>query len=162
VDADRWTRLDLDIRFAANEMGHVDLRPMIQTGREDPELRPLMVGRLQKLERMGPATSAGSAQSLGGLEAERTLRDLGMRGDIIKTMQRAFTERGHDRGVSDCVIESAPSGSPISGRLLDTGLHDEFTGEAYAVIDGTDGRDHHVRFRGVEAFEHAPPPGGIV
>jgi type IV secretory pathway VirD2 relaxase len=29
-----------------------------------------------------------------GLEAERSLRDLGMRGDIIKTMHRAFTERG--------------------------------------------------------------------
>src|SRR5215510_3882306 len=36
------------------------------------------------------------------------------------------------------------------------------TGEAYAVIDGTDGRGHHVRFRGIEAFAHAPPIGGIV
>jgi hypothetical protein len=24
------------------------------------------------------------------------------------------------------------------------------------VIDGTDGRAHHVRFRGIEAFAHAP------
>jgi hypothetical protein len=30
------------------------------------------------------------------------------------------------------------------------------------VIDATDGRAHHVRFRGIEAFEHAPPIGGIV
>jgi hypothetical protein len=30
------------------------------------------------------------------------------------------------------------------------------------VIDGTDGRAHHVRFRGIEAFAHAPPAGGIV
>ena len=52
--------------------------------------------------------------------------------------------------------------SPIIGRLVDKGLHDELTGEAYAVIDGTDGRAHHVRFRGIEAFEHAPPVGGIV
>ena len=29
-----------------------------------------------------------------GLEAERTLRDLGERGDIIKTMHHAFAERG--------------------------------------------------------------------
>ncbi len=36
------------------------------------------------------------------------------------------------------------------------------TGEAYAVIDGTDGRAHHVRFRDIEAFAHAPPTGGIV
>jgi type IV secretory pathway VirD2 relaxase len=50
----------------------------------------------------------------------------------------------------------------ITGRLVDKGLHDELTGEAYAVIDGTDGRAHHVRFRGIEAFEHAPHIGGIV
>ena len=30
------------------------------------------------------------------------------------------------------------------------------------MIDGTDGRAHHVRFRGVEAFDHAPPIGGVV
>jgi hypothetical protein len=30
------------------------------------------------------------------------------------------------------------------------------------VIDGTGGRAHHVRFRGIEAFAHAPPAGGIV
>jgi hypothetical protein len=94
--------------------------------------------------------------------AERSLRDLGMRGDIIKTMHRAFTERGEARGVADYAIESGQPTSEIIGRLVDRGLHDELTGEAYALIDGTDGRAHHVRFRGIEAFEHAPPIGGIV
>jgi hypothetical protein len=96
-----------------------------------------------------------------GLEAERNLRDLGMRGDIIKTMHRAFTERGEARGVSDYIIEDGQSTSQIVGRLVDRGLHDELNGEAYAMIDGIDGRAHHVRFRGIEAFEHAPPVGGI-
>ena len=161
VDADRWTRLDVEIRFAADETGLVDLRP-IQTGPDDLELRRLMVGRMQKLERMGLAAEAGPGQWMVGLEAEKTLRDLGMRGDIIKTMHRAFTERGQDRGIGDYTIDAALSDSPIIGRLVDKGLHDELTGEAYAVIDGTDGRAHHVRFRGIEAFEHAPPLGGIV
>jgi Protein of unknown function (DUF3363) len=97
-----------------------------------------------------------------GLEAERNLRDLGMRGDIIKTMHRAFTERGEARGVSDYVIEGGSPASEIVGRLVSRGLYDELTGEAFAVIDGTDGRAHHVRFRGIEAFEHAPQVGGIV
>ncbi|MCU4161402.1 DUF3363 domain-containing protein [Acidiphilium sp. AL] len=161
VDADRWTRLDVEIRFAADETGLVDLRPA-QAGPDDPELRRLMVCRMQKLERMGLAAETGSGQWMVGLEAEQTLRGLGMRGDIIKTMHRAFTERGHDRGIGDYVIDAASSESPIIGRLVDKGLHDELTGEAYAVIDGTDGRAHHVRFRGIEAFEHAPPLGGIV
>jgi hypothetical protein len=109
---------------------------------------------------MGLAASTGPGEWMVGLEAERHLRDLGMRGDIIKIMHRAFTERGQDRGVADYVIDRA--GSPIIGRLVDKGLHDELTGEAYAVIDGVDGRAHHVRFRGVEAFEYAPPLGGVV
>src|SRR5205807_2331864 len=51
---------------------------------------------------------------------------------------------------------------PIVGRLVAKGLHDELTGEAYVVIDGIDGRPHHVRFPDISAMEHAPPSGGIV
>jgi len=159
VTAERWTRLDVEIRSHADDVGYIDLRPETR-GPTDPETRRLMIGRLQHLEKMGLATSAGPGEWMVGLEAEGHLRDLGMRGDIIKTMHRAFTERGQDRGVADYVIEDG-AGSPIIGRLVDKGLHDELTGEAYAVIDGTDGRAHHVRFRGIEAFEHAPA-GGIV
>jgi type IV secretory pathway VirD2 relaxase len=161
VTAERWTRLDQEIRMAADEAGYIDLRPK-NPGSSDPEIRRLIVGRLQHLEKMGLAASAAPGEWMVGLEAEHNLRDLGMRGDIIKTMHRAFTERGEARGVSDYVIEGGQPTSQIVGRLVDRGLHDELTGEAYVVIDGTDGRAHHVRFRGVEAFEHAPPVGGIV
>lgn len=161
VTAERWTRLDVEIRIAADETGFIDLRPEAN-GKSDPSLRRLMVGRLQHLEKMELAAQGAPGEWTVGLQAERTLRDLGMRGDIIKTMHRAFTERGQDRGFSDYVIDSGGAGSPIIGRLVDRGLHDELTGEAYAVIDGTDGRAHHVRFRGIEAFEHSPPLGGIV
>jgi type IV secretory pathway VirD2 relaxase len=161
VGAERWTRLDREIRFTADETGYIDLRPD-NPGTDDTGTRRLMIGRLQKLERMGLATSAGPGEWMVGLDAERSLRDLGMRGDIIKTMHRAFTERGHDRGVGDYVIETGAAASPVIGRLVDKGLHDELSGEAYAVIDGTDGRAHHIRFRSIEAFEHSPPLGGFV
>ncbi|MEQ1672058.1 MAG: DUF3363 domain-containing protein, partial [Hyphomicrobium sp.] len=147
ITAERWTRLDVEIRIAADETGYIDLRPE-NVGAAAPETPRLMVGRLQHLEKMGLATAANPGEWMVGLEAERNLRDLGMRGDIIKTMHRAFTERGQDRGLADYVIDKS--------------LHNELTGEAYAVIDGTDGRAHHIRFRGVEAFEHSPPVGGIV
>jgi type IV secretory pathway VirD2 relaxase len=125
------------------------------SGAPDLDYRRLAIGRLQRLERMGLATEAGSDRWVVSPDAEHRLRDLGMRGDIIKTMHRAFTERGQDRGISDYVIDTDAASSPIIGRLVDRGLHDELTGEAYAVIDGTDGRAHHVRFRDVEAFAHA-------
>ncbi|MEX5419727.1 DUF3363 domain-containing protein, partial [Pseudomonas aeruginosa] len=58
-------------------------------------------------------------------------------------------------------VSGAPE-KPIAGRLIDKGLHDELTGTAYAVIDGTDGRTHHVRLPGIEALAHSPKLGGIV
>jgi len=161
VGADRWTRLDVEIRFAADETGYIDLRPA-GTGPGDSELRRLMIGRLQKLERMGLAASAGPGEWMVWLEAERKLRDLGMRTDIIKTMHRAFTERGQDRGVSDYMIETDATTAPLIGKLIDKGLHDELSGEAYVVIDGTDGRAHHLRFRDLAALDHSPPLGGVV
>lgn len=161
ITAGRWTRIDAEIERAADDTGYIDLRPD-QTSPSDPELRRLMVGRLQHIERMGLAVQGEPGQWVVGLEAERTLRDLGIRGDIIKTMHRAFSERGQDRGVADYVVDTGASGAPIIGRLVDRGLHNELTGEAYAVIDGVDGRAHHVRFRGIEALDQAPANGGIV
>ena len=161
VTAERWTRLDRELRHHADDLGLLDLRPSA-TGPEDPQLRRLMVGRLQYLRKLGLASEGRPGEWMLGLEAERTLRDLGERGDIIKSMHRAFAERGRDRGFSDFVIDGGGAGDPIIGRLVTAGLHDEQTGTAYAVIDGTDGRAHHVRFRGLDAFDHAPAPGGIV
>jgi type IV secretory pathway VirD2 relaxase len=161
VDAERWTRLDSAIRREADETGFIDLRHQ-NTGQGDPGIRRLMVGRLQRLERMGLAANAGPAQWVIALEAERTLRDLGIRGDIIKTMHRAMMESGIERGFDAYAIHDRSTAPPIIGRLVAKGLHDELTGEAYVVIDGVDGRAHHVRFPDLQMLEHSPPAGGIV
>jgi type IV secretory pathway VirD2 relaxase len=161
ITSDRWTRLDREIRFRTNDLGTVDLRPETPTP-SDPETRRLMIGRLRHLEKMGLASQVGPAEWVLEAGAERTLRELGERGDIIKAMHRVFAERGAERSLADCMIDTGEGGPPIVGRLIDKGLHNELSGEAYAVIDGTDGRAHHVRLRGVEAFTHAPPIDGIV
>jgi len=161
VTAERWTRLDRELRYQADDLGLLDLRPSAP-GPEDPQIRRLMIGRLQHLRKLGLASEGRPGEWMLGLEAERTLRDLGERGDIIKTMHHAFAERGQDRGFTDFAIDGGGAGDPIIGRLVTTGLHDEQAGTAYAVIDGTDGRAHHVRFRGLDVFDHAPAPGGIV
>ena len=159
--ADRWTSLDREIKSRADDMGLVDLRPE-QPGPEDPFMRRQMIRRLQYLETMELAATDGAGQWVVNAETEERLRDLGLRGDIIKTMHRALTERGLERAFEDYVIDAPDRNPPIVGRLVATGLHDELTGEAYAVIDGVDGRAHHIRFKGVEAFDHAPPFGGVV
>jgi type IV secretory pathway VirD2 relaxase len=165
VEADRWTQLDAVLRREADESGFIDLRPVEpvepQPRPTDPQIRGLMIGRLQRLERMGLATNAGPSQWVIGVDAETTLRDLAIRSDIIKTMHRAFATDGVDRPIADYTIHGSDT-PPIIGRLVAKGLHDELTGEAYAVIDAVDGRAHHVRFRDAETLELAPPIGGIV
>lgn len=161
VEADRWTRLDGAIRQTADEVGLIDLR--LSPGRENSsEIRRLMVGRLQRLERMGLASSPGPSRWILAPDAERTLRDLGVRGDIIKTMHCAMTAHGVERGVADYAIHNERDVPPIVGRLVSKGLHDELTGEAYAVIDGVDGRPHYVWFPDINAVEYVPAAGGIV
>ena len=161
VTAERWTPLDTEIKRASDELGVIDLRPE-RPGPDDPRLRRLMVGRLQHLETMGLAAEGEPGEWAVAEGAAAKLRELGTRGDIIRTIGAALKDRGQDRPLdSYAVVTSAPE-KPIAGRLIDKGLHDELTGTAYAVIDGTDGRTHHVRLRGIEALEHSPKLGGIV
>jgi type IV secretory pathway VirD2 relaxase len=161
VEAERWTKLDTEIRRVADEGGFVDLRPT-GPGADGSDLRQLMIGRLQRLERLGLAAPVGPAQWVVAAEAERTLRELNDRGDIIRTMHRGLAGQGTERALGDYVIHGMRDTRPIIGRLVDKGLHDELAGQAYAVIDGIDGQVHHLRFPDLGALEHAPPLGGIV
>ncbi|MBA3677549.1 MAG: DUF3363 domain-containing protein [Sphingosinicella sp.] len=161
VTAERWTRLDGEIGRAADELGVIDLRPE-RPGPDDPRLRRLMVGRLQHLETMGLAVEGEPGQWAVAEGAAAKLRGLGARGDIIRTIGAALRDRGQDRPLDSYAVVSGAPQTPIAGRLIDKGLHDELTGTAYAVIDGTDGRTHHVRLPGIEALEHSPKLGGIV
>jgi type IV secretory pathway VirD2 relaxase len=161
VAAERWTRLDTEIGRAADELGVIDLRPE-RPGPDDPRLRRLMIGRLQHLETMGLATEGETGQWAVADGAAAKLRELGTRGDIVRTIGAALKGRGQTRPLDSYAVVSGPPEKPIAGRLIDKGLHDELTGTAYAVIDGTDGRTHHVLLPGIEALEHSPKLGGIV
>lgn len=161
VTAERWTRLDTEIGRAADELGVIDLRPD-RPGPDDPRLRRLMVGRLQHLETMGLAAEGEPGQWAVAEGAQAKLRELAARGDIIRTIGQALNDHGQDRPLDSYAVVSGAPEKPIAGRLIDKGLHDELTGTAYAVIDGTDGRTHHIRLPGIEALEHSPKLGGIV
>lgn len=161
VTAERWTRLDTEIRMASDELGVVDLRPD-RPGPEDPRLRRLMIGRLQHLETMGLAAEAEAGQWVVADGSEEKLRALGSRGDIIRTMGQALGHRGQERPLDSYAIVTGAPEQPIVGRLIDKGLHDELAGTTYAVIDGVDGRIHHVRLPGLEALEQSPALGGVV
>ncbi|MCC6469706.1 MAG: DUF3363 domain-containing protein [Alphaproteobacteria bacterium] len=161
MTAERWTRLDAEIGRTADELGVIDLRPEYP-GPDDPQVRRLMIGRLQHLETMGLAAEAAPGQWTMAPDAQAKLRELGARGDIIRTIGKALNDRGLQRPLDSYEIVSTAPQAPIVGRLIDKGLHDELHGSAYAVIDGIDGRTHHVQLPGIEALKHSPELGGIV
>jgi Protein of unknown function (DUF3363)/YhcG PDDEXK nuclease domain len=73
-------------------------------------------------------------------DAEKTLRALGERGDIIRTMQRAMS--GQPRELA--VFEPGDDGRTVIGRVAGKGLADELHDRGYLVIDGVDGKAHYV------------------
>lgn len=158
VEAERWTEIDRDLSRTLQRDGVIDMAP-------EPGVRPngdhaLRMGRLRKLERLGLASEIAPGQWTLADDAQPALRALGERGDIIKRMHKAMSERGIDRGAASYVLAPDPAQSVV-GRLVDRSLHDELTGRAYAIVDGIDGRTHHVQLPNIEATGDCRP-GAIV
>jgi len=149
IKAERWTGLDRELAARARETdGLADLRP--GGSLKDPR-RSLLVGRAATLERLGLATSAGPGAWIIDPDAEAVLRDLGLRGDIIKSMHRDMTRAGLLFDPAALALHGEQAGGSIVGRLVARGLDDELAGTAYAIVDGTDGCTHRLRFADIEA-----------
>jgi type IV secretory pathway VirD2 relaxase len=160
VEAERWTSLDRALQNIADGSAAIaDLRPGGPDG--DPELRRLLLGRAIKLERLGLAERVAPACWTLKPGLEPTLRDLSIRGDIIKTMHRVMTGAGREPDVSGFALHGDDPSDPVLGRLVERGLQDELKGSAYAIVEGIDGRTHHLQFADLELTGDAAP-GGIV
>jgi type IV secretory pathway VirD2 relaxase len=159
IAAERWTNLDRQLARDAYRTGIIDLAP--HPGRQPDEFHALKVGRLRKLEALELADQIGPGQWVISDAAEKRLRELGERGDIIKRIHRSLAERGVERGPSSYVLAGESLDEPIVGRLLARGLDDELKGTAYAVVDGVDGRTHHIRLADLNATGDSAP-GSIV
>ncbi|MFN5487995.1 MAG: relaxase/mobilization nuclease domain-containing protein, partial [Bradyrhizobium sp.] len=159
IEAERWTNLDRQLARDTYRTGVIDLAP--HPDRQPDEFHALKVGRLRKLESLGLADQIGPGQWSVSEKAEATLRELGERGDIIKRIHRGLSERGIERGTASYVLAGESLDDPVVGRLVARGLDDELKGTAFAVIDGVDGRTHHVRLADLDAAGDSAP-GSIV
>jgi type IV secretory pathway VirD2 relaxase len=160
VEAERWTSLDRALRNIADDAaGIADLRPGAPD--RDPELRRLMLSRAAKLESLGLAERVAPACWTLKPGVEQTLRELEIRGDIIKSMHRAMAAAGREPDVSGFALHGDDPNDPILGRLMARGLHDELKGSSYAIVEGIDGRTHHLQFSDLELTGDAAP-GAIV
>ena len=156
VDADRFTRLDRMLIEEQRDQEFTDLRP----GKDMRDMfrpnRALLIDRARKLERMGLATEIDTGCWVVSPKAEPILRELGDRGDIIRTMHRALEREGmsQDRHPSRYVLHREKIAGRIIGQVLDKGLGSDEMGERVGVIvDGVDGRVHHVELDASRAEE---------
>lgn len=158
IAADRWTRLDRALTAAADPADRVvDLRRGTDHGPDAVRL----LGRAAHLERLGLAEPQGPARWRLAQDLEPRLRDLSVRGDIIKTYHRAMARGGHHPTPERLIIQGQEGAVPVVGRLIERGLHDELIGSAYVLVDGLDGRQHHLTFPDLAAASDAPK-GAIV
>ncbi|HFF8538772.1 TPA: DUF3363 domain-containing protein [Raoultella ornithinolytica] len=154
VDQERWTGLDRTLQRVAED-GLV--RPETLA---DPRLqrqRQMLIGRLQRLRRMGLTSEQQPGTWVIHADAESTLRAMGERGDIIRTMQRAMSGKQRDLAV----FQSGEDGRAIVGRVVGKGLADELHDKGYLIVDGTDGKAHYVALPPQSELEQYPT-GAVV
>ncbi len=159
IDAERWTELDRQLARDAARGGVIDLAP--HPDRQPDAYASFKVTRLRKLETLGLAEQLGPGQWVLTEIARAVLREMGLRGDIIKRIHRGLSERGIERGSASYVLAGESLDDPVLGRLVERGLDDELKGSAYAVVDGVDGRTHHIRLPDLDAAGDSMP-GSIV
>ncbi|WP_413439438.1 DUF3363 domain-containing protein [Sulfuriferula sp. GW1] len=150
VDQERWTSLDRTLqREAQGGLVHIN-QPA-----DDPwhrQQRVLLVGRLQRLQRMGLAHESSPGVWAVQAEAEQVLRTMGERGDIVRTMQRAMNGVPRDLAV----FEPGENARPVVGRVAAKGMADELYDRGYLVIDGIDGKAHYVALNAKVELEQYP------
>jgi type IV secretory pathway VirD2 relaxase len=153
VSAERFTRIDRAMIGEAGDLT-LDLRPDAGQVRADFD-RTLRIGRLQHLQRYGLAREAEPGVWTLSERLEPAMRELGDRGDIVKAINRALERRGEARSTADYGVHLAQPGEPVIGRVIDKRLLDEQTERAGLVIDGVDGRVHHVEVGDLETVKEA-------
>jgi type IV secretory pathway VirD2 relaxase len=153
VNQDRFTRLDRALIEQAGAEARIDMRQDPDEDYLGDANRYRLLQRLKKLERLGLAeeTEAGS-WSLAP-DMEKTLRAMGERGDIIKTMHRALTEGNLARSADQYVVHHGPEVERTTiGRVISKGLSaDEMADRIHVVVDGLDGRVHYAELSAANA-----------
>ncbi|WP_414899732.1 relaxase/mobilization nuclease RlxS [Sphingomonas flavalba] len=152
VDQERLTSIDRTL------LRDADAARLVSSGASDTFDQTVRMGRLKKLARLGLATQMGASTWRLAPDLTDTLKRMGERGDIIRTMQRAFTARGSAPALADQAIydPTAADARPLVGRVIERGLSDELNDRHYLLVEATDGRTHYAEIgRGENVEPHA-------
>ncbi|WP_114952254.1 relaxase/mobilization nuclease RlxS [Sphingosinicella terrae] len=140
VEQERLTGIDRRLIRSVDAEGLVDPRRCSWVEQD------LRTARLRTLSGMGLATEQRGGRWKLDPELESTLREMGRRGDIVRTMNYALKIAMLPRAPQDQAIydPDAPDARPVVGRLVASGLSDEHADRHFLIIDGVDGHTHYV------------------
>lgn len=155
VDQQRLTGIDRRL------LRDMDSDRIVTAADREPFQQSLRAGRLQTLGRLGLAEEIEPGRWRMAEGMDDTLRRMGERGDIIRTMQRAFTRHGLERTAMDYAIADPATMVPIVGRVVERGLLDELNDRHYLIVDATDGRSHYIDIGKAETTALVPA-GAVV
>ena len=156
VEAERVTRLDKMLMSEQREQGVIDLRPGEGATWLVRENRNLMISRVRHLERYGIATELEPGRWSLSDRAEQVLKELDHRNEAVNSIHLALTRNGlaEERGASQFALHGEGSGQKIVGRVLAKGLAGDEMGErVHLIVDGIDGRVHHMEFKDPNRIE---------
>ena len=153
VEQERLTAIDRRL------LRRTDDDRVVTAASNDPLQQSVAAGRLRKLGAMGLADDMGGGRWQLADGIEDTLRRMGERGDIIRTMQRELTARKLDRAGVDRRIHDQLE-EPIIGRVVHRGFSDEHRDRHYLIVDGVDGRVHYLDIGRADWTE--PTPEGTI
>jgi len=142
IGQDRFTRIDRAMTEEGKDR-FLDLRHEPADHRRQFD-RTLRLRRLGKLEKMGLVIEHAPGVWELSERMEPALRELGERGDIIRNMHKALRADGLGRDPTTFQLHDTAPEVPIVGRVVDKYLTDELGENLTVVIDGIDGRTHHL------------------
>lgn len=161
VTKERFTQIDRELLKLAASGGEIDLRnnPVDFHHSFAVFKRSVQMQRLKVLEELELASEVSPGVWSIADNMETTLRNLGTRGDIIKTMHKSLKEPGQER----VIFDPKSTRTPITGVVVDKGLSDELHERKYLLISATDNRAYYVPLtKYSEEPGHEAVPGSIV
>ena len=152
VEQERFTSIDRAL------LRDIDANRVVDARGATSFDQTLRAGRLVKLERLGLAEQIGAGRWRLAEGLDDTLKRMGERGDIIRTMQREVARASLGRAQANQVIfePRVAEARPLVGRVVTRGLDDEHADRHYLIVDGVDGRSHYVAIGKGEALDPVP------
>jgi len=157
ISADRFTGVDRKLSALSKE-GVVAIEP---AGTDAQRFeRASMLQRLRHLEGLHLAARQGSNEWQLKAGWEETLRALGSRGDIVRSLAAGIGPEHAHR-----TVRFAEGGGqierPFTGVVISQGPEDELRDTRFLLVEDLAGTIWHVPARGLEAGE-LPPRGSVV